>query len=621
MEDTRKSLLNEITDWVNNTSAQGDVLEGDIYWLHGLPGIGKTALAHSICASLHARDQLAGAFFCRRDDANLSEPRNILPTLITQLAGIFPPFGISVIKQLRKDPNMTPETMKDFLFVDLIRSVSRHPTHNLVFVIDALDECGDNNNRMGILKSLTRSDVLKTLMSAAAQAPWLKIIITSRPEADIERYFESLTHSSHVRRDLAADGEAGSDLRTFAQDQLDLVAKEWFLSGSWPGDSIIDEVISRANGFFIFVKTLVLTLLKCEDPDESLKTFMHDSAGTGMMPLYGLYSSILKARNVPRNAEFQRVIGVLIATASHRSLCDETIAELAGVKINLVKKWVDALGSLLYRDGEDHGGIRVRHLSISEFFVSEHCDHRVQLQNAHVHLGVACLKTMINQLRFNICKLEDSRLANADVEDLESRIKLHISDSLWYSCRYWSNHLCFTPNNGDRDVMGSMKEFFEGLYPVLWIEVLSIMGMVPIGAPSLRRAISSFKVRLANGVHRRMILICCRIPIQPSLRELRIFVVSLSHSIPPSLSVLHISIFRPDRSCPHNLLYQPYSAHILLRLSRCEKGIYCHGQNCLCNGLDTLHSSVAYNFPPMEAISSLGPSIIPFGSGILRPAL
>ena len=493
MEGTRKSILKEIIDWVNNKLTHDDVFKSNVYWLYGLPGIGKTALAHSICASLHDRDQLAGAFFCRRDDVNLSEPRNILPTLINKLAGIFPPFRNIVAKRLSNDPHLTPETMQDFLFIDFIRSVPRRPSRSLVFVIDALDECGTTQTRPGILRTLT---------NAATQAPWLKIIITSRPEADIQYFFDSSTHPSHIRRDLATNREAGADLRIFAQSQLKLVASKWYLSSLWPGESMLDRITTRANGLFIFIKTLILALEDCEDPDESLNTAMQDSDGTGLKPLYGLYSSILKARKVPRNTEFQRVIGALLITAPHRSLCDETIAELAGVKPNLVKKWVDDLGSLLYRDVEDHGGIRVRHLSISEFFVSEHCDYQVRLQDAHVHLGIACLKTMINQLRFNICKLEDSRLSNADVEDLESRTKQHISDALWYSCRYWANHLCFTPNNGEQDVMGSLREFFEGLYPILWIEVLSILRMVSIGAPSLRRAISCFKVRLANSLHR-----------------------------------------------------------------------------------------------------------------------
>ena len=71
---------------------------------------------------------------------------------------------------------------------------------------------------------------------------------------------------------------------------------------------------------------------------------------------------------------------------------------------------------------------------------------------------------MVEQPRFNICKLEDSRLANADVEDLPSRIKENILDALQYSCVYWSNHLCHISGNGDERVWRSLREFFEGPY-------------------------------------------------------------------------------------------------------------------------------------------------------------
>src|SRR5258706_10884792 len=73
MDGTRQSLLNQIMRWVAYESDHDNA-----YWLYGSPGIGKTSLAHSICASLHERNHLAGAFFCRRDDPNLSEPINIL---------------------------------------------------------------------------------------------------------------------------------------------------------------------------------------------------------------------------------------------------------------------------------------------------------------------------------------------------------------------------------------------------------------------------------------------------------------------------------------------------------------------------------------------------------------
>ena len=507
MDGTRQSLLNHTVDWVANNLDQENVQQSNTYWFYGSPGIGKTSLAHSICASLHERNHLAGAFFCRRDDPNLSEPMNILPTFIHKLAILFPPFRTIVAKHLRDDPNLTPQSMKGSLFLDFIRSLPRHPENTLAFVIDALDECGDSRSRPSLLKVLT---------NAAAQAPWLKIIVTSRTEVDIQHFFDTLTQSSYLPYDLAADQDASSDMRTFARSQFNLVASVWHLDTPWPKESDFNSIISRANGLFIFIKTLALALERSRDPEESMQAALQESAGTGLESLYELYSSILTAQIVHQDAEFQRMIGVLLATSPYRALCDETIAELAEVKPNLVKKWVDALGSLLYRDEAANRGIRVRHLSVYDFFISDRCNYQVNIRDADVQLGISCLRVMTTQLRFNICKLEDSRLANAAIRDLPFRVKENISDALQYSCLHWSNHLCF-PSENHNQVLGSLKKFFEGLYPLFWVEVLSVMGMVPIGAPSLRRLLSWLRVsnpRLAASLHPNVIRICYRIRIQ-----------------------------------------------------------------------------------------------------------
>ena len=478
MDGTREMLLKQLVDWA--TKEPGEK-ENNTYWIYGLPGIGKTSFAHSICARLHQGKHLAGAFFCQRDDASLSEPRNILPTLIYKLAIIFPPFRRLVAGRLRNDPNLTPGSMNHTLLLELICELPHSPKRTLVFVIDAADECGND---------LTRPRVLRALTDAAAYAPWLKIIITSRPEVDIHRLFEE---SPHERYDLALDKKASSDLQIFARTRFERVASKQFLPSPWPESSLFNQVISRAAGLFVFIDTIARSLENCEDPTEHLKATLEDGAGSGMASLYGLYSSILKAQVGHSTAEFRQMIGVALTAAPNRALCEETIAELAGVRLNFVKKWVAGLGSLLYRDEGANGGIRVRHLSISDFFLSDDCpsNYHVDLQNANVELGIVCLKTMIEQLRFNICKLKDSRLANSDVDDLPLRIKENISDSLQYSCLYWSNHLCFGANDGHQRIWESLRKFFEGPYALFWIEVLSVIGRVPIGVPNLRRVISA----------------------------------------------------------------------------------------------------------------------------------
>ena len=507
MEGTRTVLLNEITNWVAGISGQGGVLHGSTFWIYGLPGIGKTSLAHSICATLHEDGQLAGAFFCRRDDPNLSEPRNILPTLIHQLAIILPSFRNIVAERLRKDPHVTPESMKHTLFLDFIQKLPRLPKKPLVFVIDALDECGSIHSR---------PDILKTLTDAAAKTSWLKVIITSRAEDDIQRFFNGPAQLLHLKYDLTADTETTSDIRLFAKHRFRRVARERFLPPSWPDQSPFDGVISRAAGLFIFIETLALALEKCDDPTELLKAALPDSAITGLTSLYELYSSIVKARKVQNNDEFRRMIGVLLITAPLRPLCEVTIAKLAGVRLDLVKRWVADLSSMLYPDKGASGGVRIRHLSVSDFFISDYChrDYQVNLRDANVELGIACLKKMVEQLCFNICELEDSRLANDEVKNLPSRIKKNIPDDLQYSSLYWSDHLCFSPDTGDRPVWESLSKFLEGPYVLFWIEVLSIMGMLRIGVPSLRKVTSTLiKVSRAPACrygHSKVILTCYR---------------------------------------------------------------------------------------------------------------
>ena len=473
MDGTREFVLKKVIGWA--TKEQGE--EGSTFWIHGLPGIGKTSLAHSICAILHEGYHLAGAFFCRRDDGNFNKPRHILPTLIHQLAIIFPHFRRLVGERLRNDANLTRGSMKHSLLLELTRKVSRPPERSLIFVIDAFDECGDTKSRPDILRALT---------DAAAQTPWLKIIITSRHETDIHHVFDTLVQSSHEQYNLDADAAAPSDLRVFAQNRFKMVAMRRFLPSPWPEQSLFDGIISRAAGLFIFIETIALALEQDGDPTGYLEATLRDSGGTGLTSLYKLYSSILKGRITHIPADFRWMIGTLLTAAPHRPLCEETIAELAGVRVDLVKTWVENLDSLLYRDHRANGGIRVRHLSISDFFLSDaaHGDYHVNLREANVHLGNACLKIMLEQLRFNICRLEDSRLANTAINDLQLRIKENISDALQYSSVYWSDHICFNPERGSWE---DLRRFFEGPYALFWIEILSIMGMVSIGVPSLRR--------------------------------------------------------------------------------------------------------------------------------------
>ncbi|PVF90960.1 hypothetical protein CPB86DRAFT_478196 [Serendipita vermifera] len=138
MDGTREALLNNIVEWVLRPSTVTSASQGagpeSVYWLYGIPGVGKTSVAHSICARLHEKKRLGGSFFCRRDDPNLSNAKYVLPTLICKLAGVWRPYKRLITEKLRNDEHLNRNTAGPALFSQLIASLQDHPSHTLVLV-------------------------------------------------------------------------------------------------------------------------------------------------------------------------------------------------------------------------------------------------------------------------------------------------------------------------------------------------------------------------------------------------------------------------------------------------------------------------------------------------------
>lgn len=193
------------------------------------------------------------------------------------------------------------------------------------------------------------------------------------------------------------DEHTHKDITLFAQSRFSLVADSFSLPADWPGQDLLDRIVACASGLFIYVETLWLLVRDESDPEESLNKALHDTSGDAMDDLYRLYSNAIESRIGKDKALFHQIIEVILSVASRRPLRDDTIAVLAGVKPNVVRTLVDRLNSLLYRDNTQKEGIRVRHISITDFMVSSKCppEFFVNTSHANMNVGLACLTTMI----------------------------------------------------------------------------------------------------------------------------------------------------------------------------------------------------------------------------------
>jgi hypothetical protein len=101
---------------------------------------------------------------------------------------------------------------------------------------------------------------------------------------------------------------------------------------------------------------------------------------------------------------------------------------------------------------------------------------------AHHQWTHSCLGLMLDSLKFNICQLKISHLANRNVPDLNSRIGKHIPPALSYACVFWVHHLERVAF--DDGLFGKLQSFFERKF-LFWLEVLSLKSRMGLALPAL----------------------------------------------------------------------------------------------------------------------------------------
>jgi len=487
MEGTRTAVLEHLIDWalkpINPDIPPDNSIATNMYWLYGSPGLGKTSVANSLCDRLHGSRNLGGGFFCRRDDPVLREPRRVLPTLISKLAAMWGPYGKLVAQALKDDPQLNPDSKRGEELLMLLTSVPKPPPRTLVLVIDALDECGDPR---------TRKPLLSCLLNASSNVPWIKVVITSRPEHDIQTFFEQ---NSVESRDLGKDDENRDDIMLFSRQRMASIASNRYLPSDWPGEESLKQLVDRSGGLFIFVET-VYRYVDDPDPNPLLARVLDGELKEANAELHKLYTIAITSKIGQSIEKFRSLIQAVVVVASYRALPDETLASLMGLEVGTVRSWVDGLSSLLYRDGSENGGVRVRHLSVLDFLTGPACpeEFRVHRPKANEEVGLRCLRMMKKELKFNICELETSSVENARIPNLDKRIQQMISDSLQYSCMHWASHLCAGLEEVTVEVSGLLGELFEGERLLHWVEVLSLMGQVRAGILAMRQVKRYMKV-------------------------------------------------------------------------------------------------------------------------------
>lgn len=546
---TRVAVLDEIELWTRNFD------KSPVYWLNGLAGTGKTSIAQTIAGRIFAGGQLGASFFCSRNSEDRSNLELIFPTLAVQLARKYPEFRSIFVPLAQRDPSIAYESLYNQMDSLLVRPLQQSGT-STVIIIDALDECRDEEPASAILSVLGR---------LVPKIPKVKFFLTGRPEPRIRTGFRLPLLAQVTDIFVLHDVEPtliNSDILLFLRHNfLEIADRRGGLDG-WPTKENVDLLCERTAGLFVYaVATIRFIDYKNNDPKRQLDLLLRSPESSTRegktkfntrTTLDSLYTSILREAfgndDLENDRKFRSVLSAVVLAVN--PLSPPTIATLLGLHTADVFHVLSSAHSLLIFQENTDRPVRPFHKSFSDFITNP-----VRCTNQRFHVSPpthnqellsGCLELMINTLEKNMCKLPDA-VTNSEVDDLQERTERHISPALRYACKSWHRHLIDQQSVRKSTICSTIHRFL-GKKLLFWLEVLSVLGAVKDAVDALEAVAKWLEVCLVRTLN-----------VLPIQTQRRFLLLSTSSMIVLNLSSpsLKSSVHLPPTSTAPLYLYPP----------------------------------------------------------------
>jgi len=272
-------------------------------------------------------------------------------------------------------------------------------------IIDALDECKDEEPASAILSILSRYVI---------EIPNVKFFITGQPEPRIRLGFhlESLILVTEVLKLHEVNPEAvDSDIELFFQIELANLVKnrsDCDLTEYWPSSSDIKILCKKAAGFFIYASTVVKFIAsENELPSERLTvvtSLPQCTTEEGRSGVDQLYIKVLEQAfcdvptdNIQRYSHFQAVVGTILLIFN--PLSAKSLSELLRLHPSHIRTTIRSLHSLLLVPDNMDDPIQTFHKSFPDFLTDpERCKDKHFFVEPAIHnaeILLACIAKLV----------------------------------------------------------------------------------------------------------------------------------------------------------------------------------------------------------------------------------
>ncbi|KAF2176113.1 hypothetical protein K469DRAFT_700434 [Zopfia rhizophila CBS 207.26] len=481
LPDTRADLLKEIYNWADGQD------ERCIFWLSGLAGTGKSTVARTVAREYYEQKRLGASFFFSRGGGDVSHTGRFITSIAVQLANNVPGLHQYICDAITERSDIASQSLRDQWHQLVLRPLSKLDgdgyRSSYVLVVDALDECDDDNNIRIVIQLLAEARSLEMVR--------LRVFLTSRPEIPIRYGFREISDAAH--QDFILHNISPSivdhDISIFLEYNLRLIGQEDSLDAGWPGAEAIRTLVQSASGLFIWAATACRFIREGLFADERLRTLLNGDASAAAPEehLNGIYITVLQNSIRPGYMEQEKqrlysmlrdILGSIVALFSPLSV--ECLSRLLRITKQRVDRMLKDLHAVLDISMDQSQPLRLHHPSFRDFLLDKRrCSDSnfwVNEKQAHRTLAASCIRLMSTLLKQDIRGVDAPGVLITSIDS--SQVQQCLPPELQYACLYWIQHL---QKSGAQLCDNDQVHQFLQAHLLHWLEALSWMQKVSEG--------------------------------------------------------------------------------------------------------------------------------------------
>ncbi|KAH7109984.1 hypothetical protein EDB81DRAFT_832722 [Dactylonectria macrodidyma] len=287
---------------------------GSVFWIHGIPGCGKTVLISAVIEHIRQTMTVNSAvayYYFRFDDDRTMSVSNLLGSIIVQLCVIDAATALPLLeKTYQSQPSCHGSRPSLSILTITLKELLKLHQREVYLVVDALDECSNY------------AELENWLVDVKSwRFDWVHMLVTSRRVPHVENSLENLG----CRQLAVQNSSVDADISIFLSSTLSN-EKGFRRIPPQLRNEVQQKLVQGAHGMFQWVACMLDTLRDCYSTSDVVQAL--NEMPLGLDAVYDRLLGCIKGRNQQAVVVILKCLG-----SSYRPLRLEELAEFLALDL------------------------------------------------------------------------------------------------------------------------------------------------------------------------------------------------------------------------------------------------------------------------------------------------